>query len=223
MKPKHIAIIIDGNRRFAKKLMFEPWKGHDYGAKKVEMIFDWCKELEIKEMTLYAFSLENFSRPKEEFDYLINLFKKEFGKLKNDRRVHENKIQIRFIGKTELFDKELQGVMQDVEKATKNYSSYKINIALAYGGRQEILEAVKKIVKNNEEVSEENLKKNLWLSSEPDMIIRTGGEKRTSNFLPFQSVYSEWFFLDKTWPEFEKNDLTACINEFEKRERRFGK
>jgi len=223
MKPKHIAIIIDGNRRFAKKLMFEPWKGHDYGAKKVEMIFDWCKELEIKEMTLYAFSLENFSRPKEEFDYLINLFKKEFGKLKNDRRVHENKIQIRFIGKTELFDKELQEVMQDVEKATKNYSSYKINIALAYGGRQEILEAVKKIVENKEEVSEENLKKNLWLSSEPDMIIRTGGEKRTSNFLPFQSVYSEWFFLDKTWPEFEKTDLTACINEFEKRERRFGK
>jgi len=223
MTPAHIGIILDGNRRFAKRLMLEPWKGHEFGAEKVEKLFDWCKELGIKEMTLYCFSLENFNRPKKEFDYLMNLFKKEFLKLKKDKRIKEDKIKIRFIGKTELFDKEIQKLMKEIEEITENYSSYNINFALAYGGRQEIIEACRKLQASGSEISEENLKKNLWLSSEPDMIIRTGGERRTSNFLPFQSVYSEWFFLDKTWPEFEKKDLLACIHEFEKRERRFGK
>ncbi|MBM3234595.1 di-trans,poly-cis-decaprenylcistransferase [Candidatus Pacearchaeota archaeon] len=223
MIPKHIGIILDGNRRFAKRLMLEPWKGHELGAEKVEKLFDWCKELEVKELTLYCFSLENFSRPKKEFDYLMNLFKKEFSKLDKDKKIEENKIRIRFIGKTELFDKEIQKIIKNIAKKTQENSGFIINFALAYGGRQEIIRACRKLVENGEEINEENLKKNLWLSSEPDMIIRTGGERRTSNFLPFQSVYSEWFFLDKTWPEFEKKDLIFCIKEFEKRERRFGR
>ncbi len=223
MKNLHIGIILDGNRRFAKRLMKEPLKGHEYGAKKIEKLLDWCQELNIKELTLYCLSLENFNRPKKEFNYLIRIFKKEFNKLKKDKRVQDNKIKIKFIGKKDLFDKELQKVMQEIEYQTKDYENYIINFALAYGGRQEIIEAIKKMIQNKEQITEENLKKNLWLKNEPDLIIRTGGEKRTSNFLPWQAIYSEWIFLDKMWPEFTKDDLRKSIKEFSNRKRRFGK
>lgn len=223
MKPKHVAIILDGNRRFAKRLMLEPWKGHEFGAEKVRKLFDWCADLGVKELTLYAFSLENFNRPKKEFDYLMKLFKKEFSEMLEDKKIHDKKVRIRFIGKIELFDTEMQKLVRDIEEATKNYSNFTINFAMAYGGRQEIVEACRKLSESGEEINEDNLRKNLWLCGEPEMIIRTGGEKRTSNFLPFQATYSEWFFLEKTWPEFEKEDFTNCIQEFEKRERRLGK
>ena len=219
----HLGIILDGNRRFAKKLMLEPWKGHELGAKKIEKILDWLKDIGIKELTLYCFSLENFNRPKKEFNFLMKIFKETFEKVKNDKRIHKNKIKLRFIGKRELFDKELQEIMNFLEEMTKNYSDYIINFALGYGGRQEIVEAVKKLVKSGEKINKENLQKNLWLNKDIDLIIRTGGDKRTSNFLPWQSIYGEWIFLNKTWPEFEKQDLINCINEFKKRERRFGK
>ena len=220
---KHIGIILDGNRRFAKRLMLESWKGYELGAKKVEKLLDWLKEVGVNELTLYSFSLENFNRPKKEFDFLMKIFKKEFLKLKKDKRVHENKIKIRFIGKKELFDNELQEIIQELEDMTKNHEDYVINFALGYGGRQEIVEAVQGLVDSGEEINEENLKKNLWLKDDVDLIIRTGGEKRTSNFLPWQSTYSEWIFLDKSWPEFEKQDLIECVNEFKNRKRRFGK
>src|SRR3989344_1328464 len=163
--PKHIAIVLDGNRRFAKRLMMEPWRGHELGAEKIEKLLDWCKELEIKEITLYCFSLENFNREKKEFEFLMKIFKKEFSRLKKDKRLHEDKIKLKFIGKTELFDEEIQKLVNDLEEMTKDYGSYKINFAFAYGGRQEILEAVKKLIENKEEINEENLKKNLWLDS----------------------------------------------------------
>ena len=221
--PEHLAIVLDGNRRFAKRLMLEPWRGHELGAEKIEKLIDWCIELGIKEITLYCFSLENFNRPKKEFDFLMKIFKKEFSKLKQDKRIHDDKIKLRFIGKIELFDSEIQKLVKDLEEMTKNYDGYRVNFALAYGGRQEIVDAVKKLVENGEEINEDNLKRNLWLDSEPDLIIRTGGEKRTSNFLLWQSAYSEWIFLEKMWPEFTKQDLVDCINEFKERKRRFGK
>ena len=171
---KHVAIIIDGNRRFAKRLMLEPWKGHEYGAKKVEEFFDWTKEFGIKETTIYCFSLENLNRPKKELSYLIRIFKEFFKKMLEDKRIAKEKIKVRFIGKTEIFGAELQEITKKIMEKTKNYNSYIINFALGYGGRQEIIEAVKKIVENKEEASEENLKKHLWLASEPDLIIRTG-------------------------------------------------
>ena len=203
--------------------MLEPWKGHELGAEKVEKLLDWCKELGIREITLYCFSLENFNRPKKEFNFLMKIFKKEFSKMKTDKRVHNNKIKIRFVGKTELFDSEMQKIIRGLEEVTKDYDNYRINFAFAYGGRQEIVDAVKRLVENEEEINEENLKKNLWLNTEPDLIIRTGGEKRTSNFLPWQSTYSEWIFLDKMWPEFTKQDLIECVEEYGERQRRFGK
>ncbi len=228
--PKHIGIILDGNRRFAKRLMMEPWRGHELGAEKIEKLFDWCKELGIKEMTLYCFSLENFNRPKKEFDFLMKIFKKEFSRLKEDKRLHEDKIRLRFIGKTELFDLELQKIIKELEEVTKNYDNYKVNFALGYGGRQEIVDATKKIVEqvkngelNIDQIDEDIFKKNLYLNSYPDLIIRTS-ESRLSGFLPFQSAYSEIIFLpNKLWPEFTKQDLLDCIDEFKERERRFGK
>ncbi|MGV8169139.1 MAG: polyprenyl diphosphate synthase [Candidatus Nanoarchaeia archaeon] len=228
--PKHIAIILDGNRRFAKRLNLDPWKGHEYGEKKVEKLLEWCKELGIKELTLYAFSMQNFNRPKIEFDYLMKIFREMCKKLLEDKRLEEQNIKIRFIGRIELFDKEIQELMHKVMEKTKNNASYILNMAMAYGGREELADAVKTLandVKNGkisaDKINEELISNYLYMKDEPDMIIRTGGEKRTSNFLPWQSIYSEWFFLEKHWPEFEKEDLIECINEYSKRERRLGK
>ncbi|HLC73491.1 MAG TPA: polyprenyl diphosphate synthase [Candidatus Nanoarchaeia archaeon] len=227
--PKHIGIILDGNRRFARKLMLKPWKGHEWGAKKVEKLVTWCEELGIKELTLYAFSLENFNRPKEEFNYLMNLFKDSFSKFEEDPRIKKNKIKITFIGRIWMFPKGIQELMQRLMEKTKNYNKYKINIAMAYSGRAEIIDAVKKLSKDIksgklsiDELNEQVFKKNLYLESEPDLIIRTGGEKRISGFLLWQGSYAEFVFTDKMWPEFEKNDLVLAIKEYGRRERRFG-
>ncbi|MBS3146533.1 di-trans,poly-cis-decaprenylcistransferase [Candidatus Woesearchaeota archaeon] len=227
--PRHIGIILDGNRRFAKRLMLKPWKGHEWGSKKVEKLVTWCEELGIKELTLYAFSLENFSRPKEEFSFLMNLFKDSIAKFEEDPRIKKNEIKVTFIGRIWMFPKELQESMYRLMEKTKKYNKYKVNIAMAYSGRAEIIDAVKKLgvdIKNGklkiDELNEQVFNKNLYLTSEPDLIIRTGGEKRMSGFLLWQGSYAEYVFFDKLWPEFEKNDLILAINEYGKRERRFG-
>jgi len=232
--PKHIGIILDGNRRFAKKLMLKPWKGHEWGRDKVKKMLDWCKEIGIQELTLYAFSVQNFQRPKEEFNYLMHLFQDAFKNLVEDKSEENQKkleeIQIKFIGRTWMFPQEVQEEMKKLTDLTANNKPYKINFAMAYGGREEVIDAVKKIAeavqKGNLDVNainEQVFEENLYINSEPALIIRTGGDHRTSNFLIWQSHYSEWFFLEKTWPEFEKEDLLQVINEFQTRERRFGK
>jgi len=228
--PRHIAIIMDGNRRFSKRLMLKPWKGHEWGAKKVEKLLDWCKELRIKELTLYTFSVQNFNRPKVEFDYLMNLFRKEFERFKDDERIHKNRIRINFLGRLYMFPKNIQESMKALMDMTKDYGDYQINFAMAYGGRAEVIDATIKIAKDVKEgkldldkINEETFSRNLYSDHEPDLIIRTGGEKRTSNFLIWQSYYSEWVFLEKMWPEFEKEDLIEAINDFFKRKRRYGK
>ena len=223
--PNHVAIILDGNRRFAKKLVLEPWKGHELGAGKVEKLLDWASEIGIKELTLYVLSVENLeSRPKNELEYLFKLFRKEFRNLSKEK-IEKNKIKIRFIGNLSLLPADLAEQCKKLEAKTEKNNNFIINFCLAYGGRQELVEAVKKIISNKvqaEEISEKTIEKNLYMQSQPDLIIRTGGEKRTSNFLPWQSTYSEWFFLDKMWPEFEKQDLVGAIENFKLRKRNFG-
>lgn len=228
--PEHIGIILDGNRRFAKRLNLNPWKGHELGFEKLKKLFKWCKELEIKEITLYCFSMQNFNRPKKEFDYLMDLFEKGFNEVSTNEDIHKYKIRVNVIGRHYLFPEKVQEKIKKVIDLTKDYNDYRINIALAYGGREEIIDAVKKVaekVKDKEldidDINEKTFAKNLYLDREPDLIIRTGGEKRTSNFLPWQSIYSEWVFLEKTWPEFEKEDLIKVIEEYKQRQRRFGK
>lgn len=223
MNNLHVGIVLDGNRRFAKRLMKQPWKGHEHGAKKVKKLFDWTNELNIKELTLYCLSLENFySRSRKEFSYLMNLFEKELNDPENLNLIIKNKIKVRFIGKINLLNKKLQKLIKSWEDKSKNLKNYKINFAVAYGGRQEIIDAIKKLIEKKGKINEKNFQANLWLKDEPDLIIRTGGEKRTSNFLPWQSAYSEWIFLDKMWPELTKEDLIACMDEFKNRKRRFG-
>lgn len=224
--PNHIGIILDGNRRFAKRLMLEPWKGHEYGAEKVQKLLDWAKELDVKEFTLYCLSSENInSRPKNELKYLFKIFRKEFREIDKEK-IDKYKIKIRFIGNLDLLPEDLAEQCRELERKTAKNTDYIINFAIAYGGRIEIIEAIKKIIKNKispEEVTEKVIEDNLYMKDCPDLIIRTGGEKRTSNFLPWQASYSEWLFLDKMWPEFEKQDLINAIENFKKRKRNYGK
>ncbi len=223
-----MGIILDGNRRFAKRLMKSPEKGHEWGYKKVKELINWCMEFRIKELTLYAFSLENFDRPKREFNYLMNLFKKAFSELRNEKNI--NKTKIKFIGRISLFPENLQKEMFKLEEKTKNNKKFRLNFAMAYTGRAEILDAVKKIaeaVKYNDmdikEINEKTFAENLYLNSEPDLVIRTS-ESRLSGFLTWQSVYSELIFLPKIlWPEFTKEQFIACLEEYSDRQRRFGR
>src|SRR3989338_1188136 len=226
--PKKIAIILDGNRRFAKKIGLQPWKGHEYGMKKLEEFFGWCLELGIKELTLYSFSTENFNRAKNEIDFLFGLFKKKFDEIRKGRDIFKNEVRVNVIGRSYMFPKDIQKAMAEVAEKTKNNRKLTVNFALAYGGRQEIVDSFKRIIKNNpninpDKINEMLITQNLYLQSEPDMVIRPGGEIRISNFLTWQSVYSEWIFIDKFWPEFTKKDLIECIEEFNRRERRYGK
>ncbi len=229
-KPNHIAIILDGNRRFAKKLLMKPWEGHDKGFEKLKEIFNWCVELDIKELTLYCFSIQNFNRPKDEFEHIMNIFVKAANEVISNEDVHNNKIRVRLLGRRELLPEKVQEAMKAAEEATKDYSDFRVNLCLAYGGREEIVDAAKRIAEdvkqgklNSEEIDEKIFSKYLYLDSYPDLVIRTSGEKRTSNFLPWQSTYSEWFFPKKMWPEFEKEDLIEIIEKFVNiRKRRYG-
>jgi len=226
--PRHLGYILDGNRRFSKRLIIKPYKGHEWGAKKVRKLLRWCKEAGIKEVTLFAFSIENFDRPKREFNYLMNLFEKEFKATIDDPEVYKDKIKFKFIGRINMFPKKVHKLMYELMEKTKDHDDLIVNFAMAYGGRAEIVDAAKKLfdkIKSGEvkDVNMEEFQKCLYLDSDPDLIIRTG-ESRLSGFLLWQSSYSEIVFLpDKLWPEFTKEDFISCIDEYKRRKRRFGK
>jgi|TARA_Y100000310_G_scaffold345431_1_gene464945 tritrans,polycis-undecaprenyl-diphosphate synthase [geranylgeranyl-diphosphate specific] len=221
--PEHIAIILDGNRRYAEKLGIPKFMGHEKGFNKIKELLKWCVELGIKEVTLYCFSTENFKRSKKEVDYLFNLFRKRIGDFKKDKTIHDNKVKISFIGRISMFPEDMQKSMNEVMEMTKDYGNYKLNLALAYGARSEIVDSFKKIIsKEIKDIDESIIKENLYLPDDVDILIRPGGEKRISNFLLFQMAYAELFFIDKLWPEFTKQDLVAIIEDFKTRERRFG-
>lgn len=225
--PKHIGFILDGNRRWAKERGKMPWAGHAEGAKNVERLKNWMIDLNVKVMTLYAFSLQNFERTKKEVNLLLNIFEKELKKLLTDKDVYKYKFKIKFIGRINLFTQKLQNLIREIEKKTEKHNNYFINFAVAYGGQEEIVDAVKKICRDKsqkiDKLTPEIFKKYLYLDSYPDIIIRTSGEQRTSNFLVWQQAYAEWFFPKKFWPDFTKNDLKKIIKQYLKRERRFGK
>ena len=227
--PRHVAIILDGNRRYARKLGLQVLKGHEFGLNKLEDLFKWCQELGVKELTLYTFSTENFKRAKNEIDYLFSLFKREVEKMNKKKGVFKDNIKFNFIGRINMFPKAMRKSMLEIVKKTRNNKKFTVNFAMAYGGRQEIVDAVNTIIKKVQnkqmpsKIDENTITKHLYSQSEPDLVIRPGGEIRISNFLTWQSVYSEFIFLDKLWPEFTKEDLENCIAEFNRRERRFGK
>jgi tritrans,polycis-undecaprenyl-diphosphate synthase [geranylgeranyl-diphosphate specific] len=224
--PKHVAIILDGNRRYAKKKKLPKVEGHKAGAKRVGKLIDWAHELGIRELTLYIFSTENFNRTKKEKDYLFSLFREQFKKLKKSKRVDDRNIKVRVIGQLNKFPKDVQKAVNEVMKKTKKNTGLVMNFAMGYGGRAEVVDAVKNILKkriNPNKITEKLIQKNLYISNAPEIVIRPGGETRTSNFLMWQSAYSEWFFVKKMWPAITKSDFLKIIKEFNDRERRFGK
>lgn len=226
----HVAIIMDGNRRYARKRGLPPERGHQLGVKKVEDLIRWCPELGIKELTLYAFSMENFNRNQKEKDHLMKIFKKRFEELIDHPEIEKNRVRVRVIGRISMFPEDVQEKMQNVVKKTAGNDNYTVNFAMAYGGRQEIVDMAKALAKevkegklSLDEIDEKVVGEHMYLDSDPDIVIRTGGERRVSNFMLWQANYSEWFFLDKMWPELGKEDLAEAISEYKKRERRFGK
>ncbi len=228
--PKHIGIIMDGNRRFAKRLALQPWKGHKWGAKKVRTVMEWSKKAGIREITLYTLSLDNYNRPEKEFNMLMKIFEKELTDEEFRKDIHNNKIKINFIGHTEILPENIQKSIAEITDTTKDYKNFTANFAIAYGGRKEITDAVKEIALLAKEgkieidsIDADILSKHLSLKSEPDMIIRTGGEKRLSDFMIWQSAYSELFFTDTLWPELEEEEFIKYIEEFSKRKRRYGR
>jgi len=233
VKPDHIAIILDGNRRWASGQALNPWFGHEKGAEKVDQLLDWCLKLGVKSITLYAFSTENFRRSKNEVGEIMRIAQEQFRKILTDERIHKNKVHVKVIGRLSLLPKDLQQLIMDVENATRNYDDHFLNLALAYGGRAEIVDAAKKIADkvhegklNPEEIDEQVFEKYLYTShmskQDPDLIIRTSGEERLSGFLLWQSAYSELCFLDVYWPGFRFIDLLRAVRTFQKRRRRFG-
>ncbi len=222
----HLGIIMDGNRRFAKRLMEMPWKGHEFGAKKIETVLDWCREKDIKTVTLYILSLENIAtRPKKELDFLMEIFRKELKNKKFCEKIHKNKTRIRFLGRKELLPKDIQECMNQLIEETKDHKDYELNFAIAYSGRQEILDAIKKISRKDlKALDEKKFEKYLYTSGikNPDLVIRTSGEKRISGFLLWQAAYSEYYFMDKLWPEITKDDFFVALDDFASRQRRFG-
>lgn len=230
--PKHVAIIMDGNRRWARKLEKPPWYGHLFGSNKLEEILDWCRELGIRTLTAYAFSTENFRRSPEEVNALMNLFEQKFRELVRDERVHRYGIRVNVIGRKDLLPENVRKAAEEAEKATRKYDNYTLNLAIAYGGRSEIADAVREIVQDAlegkispDEIDEDLIKRYLYHPNmpDPDIVIRTGGEVRISNFLLYQIAYSELFFVDVYFPEFRKIDFLRIIREYQKRQRRFGR
>ena len=232
--PKHIAIILDGNRRWAKRNLIMKIDGHFRGADAVEKLLDWCEELNIKIITLYVLSAENLNRKDDELDYLYELINERLHKLYNDPRIHKNRMKVKAIGSIELLPDFLRDILNKLEDTTKDYDDHYLNIAIAYGGQNELVDAIKKIgsrIKDgsldvnqiDKEVIESSLYTSYLPQSSPDMILRTSGEKRLSGFLLWQSAYSELVFMDVYWPEFRKIDLMRAIRTFQKRGRRLGK
>lgn len=216
---------MDGNRRWAKREGLKSHEGHQEGRKQVERLVKWCKEANIKTLTLYAFSAENWQRPKMEVDFLMKSFIEAF---KEDvLRLHEEKIRVNVFGRVSKLSKTLQKAINNAIELTKNNKAGTLNLCINYSGRLEIVDAINNIIlknKNKVSISEKDIEKNLYSHgiSDPDLIIRTSGEKRLSGFLLWQAAYSELLFVDKYWPEFSKDDFNKAIKCFYNRQRRFG-
>lgn len=219
-----IGFIMDGNRRWAEEKGLSTLEGHKQGFKTFKDTVESVTRAGIKNSVFYTFSTENWKRAKKEVTYLIQLFESAFNSMD---LAHENKLRVRFLGQIKRFPRHLQKLIAKLEKDTEDYMNGTVWVALSYGGRPEIVNAVNDILKENKkrEITEEDIQKHLWTKDmpDPDIIVRTGDAMRLSNFLPWQSVYSELYFTKTYWPDFNKKELENILNNFGKRERRLGK
>jgi undecaprenyl diphosphate synthase len=221
--PSHIAIIMDGNGRWGLKKYNDRNKGHYYGLQNINKVIKNCIKLQIKYLTLYTFSTENWSRPKKEIEYLFFLFK--FFYQKNFNKINKNNIRIKFIGDLKNIPVDLKVIIKKIQEKTKNNNRITVVFAFNYGAKSELINAFKKIHKNkNNKINEELISNNLYTKNmpDPDILVRTGGEKRLSNFLLWQLSYAELFFIEKSWPDFNFLDLKKIVNKFNGIKRRFG-
>jgi len=219
----HIAMVMDGNRRWAVENGKNKLQGHKYGAEKLKEAIQWCSDIKARALTVYAFSTENFKRAEEEVTSLYALMKKYFKDLMESKEIADNEIQINFLGKLSMFPQDLQDLMNEYHEKTKNHSGFKLNFCVAYGGHQELVDAVNKAVEKGEKVTEESFEELLYMQDKPDLVIRTGGAVRMSNFLPWQTAYSELFFLETYWPALTKEMFLDILEQFDVRKRNFGK
>ena len=230
--PQHVGIIMDGNRRFAQRIGLDPEAGHVMGRKKLEEVMRWCLELQIRYLTVYAFSTENFKRNPEEVDLLMRLFELNYNEMADHVDVHKHKIRVRTLGRVDLLPPQVQAAARLAEEKTKDYDQYFFNVAVAYGGREELLNAFRTIardIKYNgmkpDDIDEALIAKHLYTHGlpDPDLILRTSGEERISNFLLWQAAYSELYFADVYWPALRKKDFLKAIDSYQLRKRRYGK
>jgi len=231
-KPHHIGVILDGNRRYAKKKGLDVKEGHFFGAEKVDELLIWCLRFGIKIITLYVFSTENFNRTSEEVEKIMELLVRKLHKINTDPMIVDNRVKVKIIGRRDTLTDKILKLINDIEEKTKDYDQHILNVALSYGGRAEIVDAVRKIATKVQEeeisiadINEETINEHLYTEGipDPDLIIRTSGEERLSGFLLWQSAYSELYFTDIYWPAFRKIDLWRAIRIYQQRERRYGK
>ena len=227
--PKHIAIIMDGNRRWAKQRGLSASDGHKEGAEALTKIAKYCNEIGIDFLTVYAFSTENWNRSKEEVGALMRIFKFYINKFA--KKVEANNIRLKILGDIEALEDGLKNSMKKIMENTKKNTGLTLNLAINYGGRPELINAMKKIafevekgIINPDKITEQTIESKLYTAGQPDpdLLIRTSGEQRLSNFLPWQLVYSEFLFVNKYWPDFNESDLDEAIIEYQKRTRKFG-
>ncbi len=236
-KPEHIGIIMDGNRRFAREFGYDDVvRGHEAGAEKLHDVLGWCHDFGVRYVTLWAFSLDNFKRSESEVKRLLQLFEEKFREIVGDPRVHQNQVRIHNIGRMAMLPPTLQQAIKSAEDATREYTKLQLNVAVAYGGREEVTDALKRYLADEAEkgrplaeVASEfqasHIDPYLYTNGvpDPDLIIRTSGELRMSGFLLWQSVYSEYYFCDTFWPAFRKIDFLRALRAFDLRQRRYGK
>lgn len=235
--PYHIGLILDGNRRFARQLgLSDVIQGHERGAAKLEDVLEWCEDLGIRMVTIWILSTENLTRPPEELEPLLSLIERRMREAAVDPKIHRRQVRIRAIGQLDLLRPSLRDGIRIAEEATANYDNFFLNVAVGYGGRQEVVDAFKGLLRDWErqgltteeiahQLTADVIGKYLYTYDlpDPDLIIRTSGELRLSGFLLWQSAYSEYYFCDAYWPAFRKIDLLRAIRNYQQRQRRFGR
>jgi tritrans,polycis-undecaprenyl-diphosphate synthase [geranylgeranyl-diphosphate specific] len=226
---QHLAIIPDGNRRWAKQHGLPFIEGHRMGIDKLRDVLGWCRKLNIRMVTLWGFSMENFERDNDEVQLLMKLFERKIAEV-NREEVNKHRIRVRVFGRKELLPPKVRERIEKFEKDTEKYNDYFVNILLAYGGRQEIVDACNSILKDCREgklksVTEKDFPRYLCTGGlpDPDLVIRTSGEQRLSGLMPWKTAYSELYFCPKLWPDLSEQDLRDAVEEYQKRKRRFGR
>ncbi|TET34304.1 di-trans,poly-cis-decaprenylcistransferase [Candidatus Dependentiae bacterium] len=229
-KITHLACIMDGNRRWAKQHGWLPWDGHRAGLKTAQRVVDFCLEQSISYLSLYTFSLENFRRPPQELNFLFNVLMKEMKEALLKKFIAKG-VRVTFVGDRSLFPKAVLPICDEIEEKTKEFSVLQVNLLFCYGGQQELVHGMKVIAQklksgelSEDDISDELLEQSLWTAGipAPDLIVRTGGIKRLSNFFLFKAAYSEFFFLDCFWPELTHIHLNEVVESFHTRQRNFG-